>query len=408
MNRRRFLLGLGLAGAGLTGGYHAFLDQGLHNPCYQGLPESLTRHPLYASLWADLDSALLWDCHVHMVGTGDSGQGIWVNPASFSWWSPLRHSQMLFYLNAACVQDASTVDGAFTERLIALYNAFPAGAKGMLLAFDYHYNEKGQRDLAQSSLSVPNQLVAEFAARHPARFEWIASIHPYRPDAVDELAWCVAHGARGIKWLPPAMGIDPDSPRCDAFYRALAKAGLALLTHAGDEKAVHGEDWQAFGNPLKLRRALSHGVKVVVAHAATLGSGEDLDIRRPKQKVSHFALFERLMQEAGLDGQLFGEISAVTQRNRVGQGLITLLERQEWHSRLVNGSDYPLPGVMPLVSLTQLQGYGLLQEHESGFLTELRQYNVLLFDLALKRLLRYNGKGFLPVVFESRRVFAGS
>ena len=64
------------------------------------------------------------------------------------------------------------------------------------------------------------------------------------------------HGARAVKWLPPAMGIDPASARCDRFYAAAARLGLALLTHAGEEKAVHGAAEHGFGNPLKLRRAL--------------------------------------------------------------------------------------------------------------------------------------------------------
>jgi mannonate dehydratase len=29
-----------------------------------------------------------------------------------------------------------------------------------------------------------------------------------------------------------------------------------------------------------------------------------------------------------------------------------LLERQEWHTRFLNGSDYPLPGVIPILSLS--------------------------------------------------------
>ena len=34
------------------------------------------------------------------------------------------------------------------------------------------------------------------------------SIHPYRPDAVAALEQAKADGARAVKWLPPAMGID--------------------------------------------------------------------------------------------------------------------------------------------------------------------------------------------------------
>ena len=54
----------------------------------------------------------------------------------------------------------------------------------------------------------------------PRDFEWVASIHPYRTDALEALEQAKRDGARAVKWLPSAMGIDPASPRCDRFYRA--------------------------------------------------------------------------------------------------------------------------------------------------------------------------------------------
>ena len=65
------------------------------------------------------------------------------------------------------------------------------------------------------------------------------------------------------------------------------------------------------------------------------------------------------MDEPRYAGNLAGDISAVAQFNRVDV-LVTLLARRDWHPRLLNGSDYPLPGVMPLISLPQLVERGLL------------------------------------------------
>ncbi|MBT5230439.1 MAG: amidohydrolase family protein [Methylococcales bacterium] len=404
MNRRQFLLGLGATAVAVGSGSQYLLDEGLKNPCLSEIPDAILQHPLYQKIWADLNPEQVWDCHAHMVGVGDTDSGIWVNPASFSWKYPVRHIQLQFYLNAACVADKTPIDTAFTERLLHLYDVFPSGAKMMLMAFEHHYDAQGQKDLDKTTLHVPNDTVAKFAKAHPERFEWIASVHPYRADAVDELSRCIDMGARAVKWLPPAMGMDPNSAKCDAFYQVMAKAGIPLITHAGDEKAVHGEDLQRFASPLQLRRPLSHGVKVVVAHAASLGHNLDSDVKSG-QSISNFDLFARLMGEAGLEGTLFGEISAVTQRNRVDEGLEQLLVNTQWHSRLVNGSDYPLPGVMPLLSLTLLKRRGLLQADEVDFLSALRGANVLLFDLALKRLLKKNGQGFSAKVFESKWLF---
>ena len=144
---------------------------------------------------------------------------------------------------------------------------------------------------------------------------------------------------------------------------------------------------------------------MIVAHCASLGSGVDLDRGPDGASVSNFALFARLMDEPRYEGRLFGEISAMTQINRLGTPLRTLLARPEWHTRLVNGSDYPLPGVMPLFSLARMVDGNYLSTAEAEVLSEIRRYNPLLFDFALKRLLRDGGRRLAPTVFASRRVF---
>jgi mannonate dehydratase len=218
----------------------------------------------------------------------------------------------------------------------------------------------------------------------------------------------VEGGARAVKWLPAAQGMDPASPKCDAFYRALADHEIPLLSHAGTELAVQGGNIEDFGNPLRLRRPLDQGVKVLTAHCASLGKGLDLDSSAGNRYVDNFTLFARMMDEPGYEGRLFGELSAVTQINRLRNGLETLITRTDWHPRLINGSDYPLPGVMPLFSVRELIRMGYLPETAGATLVELRRYNPLLFDFVLKRSLNVNGKRLSPVVFESRRVFNNS
>jgi mannonate dehydratase len=52
----------------------------LLNPCRGALPERLARHELVRAAWDGLDPADVWDCHVHLAGTGDSGEGPWMSP----------------------------------------------------------------------------------------------------------------------------------------------------------------------------------------------------------------------------------------------------------------------------------------------------------------------------------------
>lgn len=200
--------------------------------------------------------------------------------------------------------------------------------------------------------------------------------------------------------------IDPSSPRCDPFYRRLATLNVPLVTHAGDERAVRGHD-ETLGNPLKLRRALELGVRVIVAHCASLGVARDLDRGAKELSLPAFALFARLMDETAQTGRLFGDLSAVTLGNRTADVLATLLARADWHSRLLNGSDYPLPGVLPLVSLDTFAARGMLAAEAIPVLREIRDHNAILFDFVLKRALRgaSAGQRFSAAVFETRRHF---
>ena len=403
MNRRNFLrLSSLFAVAGLTA---CRFDGKVFNPCKEDTaPEAWLTHPTVTAAWEGVDEQNVWDGHVHLVGTGDSDSGVWVNPEMRSLWHPWQYSQMKFYLNAACSDD-TRVDDSYVERLIDLKSAFPSETRFMLLAFDYFHDDQGERVESLSTFYTPNAYAASIHQRHPDHFEWIASVHPYRADCVDELHLAYERGARAVKWLPPAMGIDPASPKCDRFYAAMAKLKLPLLTHAGDEHAVKADDFQRMGNPLLLRRALGHGVRVVVAHCASQGQNFDLDNPSKPAYLDNFDLFGRMMDETAYDDLLYGEISAITQVNRAAPALAKLLQRREWHTRLVNGSDYPLPGVMPLFSWNYLVKLELLSESVADVCKAIRGHNPLLADFVCKRHLSYNGASFPSQVFESKRVY---
>lgn len=403
MNRRQFLKRAGIVGGILGGlglaGWSQWPQAGVLNPCRAGLPPELAQHPLMRQVWTGIDPAKVWDMHAHLVGVGDSDSGAWANPKMDSMWNPLQYIQKIFYMNAGCVHNApGQVDASFVARLENLMDGFPTGAQILLFAFDWAHDELGRPQRDASAFYVPNAYAARVTRANPARMQWAASIHPYRTDALAALEQAVADGARAMKWLPAAMGIDPASNRCDAFYRLLAKHDLPLITHAGHEAAVAGTARQDYGNPLKLRRALDLGVRVVVAHCAS--HGEDVDAHG--QRRPSFEIFADMM-ERKLVG-LYGDISAMTQFNRA-EVLKTLLARPAWHDRLLNGSDYPLPGILPLTSLGKLVKLELLDADAKPFLSGLREHNPLLFDFALKRLLRYNGSHFSRAVFETRDFF---
>lgn len=403
--RRHFLQGLGILAASGVAGWSLARPR-LLNPCRAALPVSVAESPWLARVWQGLDPADVWDCHVHLAGTGDGGSGIAVGPQLSTPLRPLQYAQRLFYMNAGCAHDApGRVDASYVDRMLNLVEAMPAGVKLMLFAFDHFHDEQGRPLPEMSAFYVPDDYARKLVLAYPKAFEWVASIHPYRPDAVDRLEAAVAQGAKAVKWLPAAQNMDPASPRCDAFYAALARHRLPLITHCGEEKAVQGADTQHYGNPLLLRRALDKGVRVVVAHCASMGNDVDLDQGPGAPHRSSFELFARLMDDPAWQGLLAGDISAIALRNRDLEVVKALLQRREWHGRLLNGSDYPLPGILPLISPSALADAGLLPREAVTDLEWLREHNPLYFDLALKRALNWQGRAFPASVFATRRFF---
>ena len=349
--------------------------------------------------FADIDSAKLVDHHVHIAGLGVGGTNAFVNPKMLTWRHPFHRLKLKVYMSSAGVTDEDNADPQASTRLASLVASIKDHGKHRLLAFDKHYRRDGSVNLDKTEFYVPNEYVFALAERYPELFVPNISVNPYRPDALSELDKWAKRGARVVKWLPNAMGIDPSDPKCDPFYEKMKELELILLSHGGEEKAVEAEEDQKLGNPLLLRRALDHGVKVIVAHCAGLGSNEDLD-SKDRKLVDNFDLFLRLMDEKRYEGLVFGEISAMTQFNR-SEKLRTLLAREDLHERLVNGSDYPLPAVNLLIRTRPLMKQGYINADEAGSLKEIYDYNPLLFDFVLKRSLRLPGtsKGFPASVF---------
>lgn len=408
MRRRDFLraaAALPLAGLGgcklpLT------LEQGLMSACARG--NALLALTVVARAWEGLRPDRVWDVHTHLFGNGRSGAGIWVAPdydRPRSIGARVRHA---FFKNGGCVgDDEDRLDQGMVARLVHLADECPPGAKVMLLAFDFTYDEGGRRREDLTTFAVPNDYARRIAVQRPDRFEWIASVHPNRPDAIEALQAARDGGARAVKWLPPAMGIDLRSPRSLAFYDALKRLELPLLVHVGEEQAVSGARRPELANPLFLRVPLDLGVRVIAAHCATLGESADLDKSRDPAKApmaENFDLFARLMAERRYEGLLFGDLSAVTQANRAAY-LPRLLRMEAWDGRLLNGSDYPLPGIIPIFSLNDLVADGVLEERLVPPLRALRHVNALLFDFVLKRNLRIGARRLPDAAFETRDFF---
>lgn len=362
---------------------------------------------LVARAFADIGTRPLEDYHAHLVGIGVGATRAEINPQMQSWWHPARRFKAHVFLSATGVQSKEHFDSDYVTRLVQLARGFGHPLKMHLLAMDHSYLPDGTLAPQQSDFFVPNEYVMQVARQYPELFIPVISVHPDRPDALAELEKWAEQGVRFVKWLPNAQRIDPAQSRYDAFYRKLRELNMVLLTHTGTEGAVDAAGAQELGNPLRLRRALDAGAKVIMAHCASRGQSDDLD--HPGQRAENFDLFLRMMDDPRYRGQLCADISALTQWNRLPRPLLEVLRRPDLQGRLVNGSDYPMPAMNCVISLRKLEKLGLITSVDRAPLAELYKHNPLLFDYVLKRVLHEPKTGLrLPArIFVDHPVLSG-
>jgi predicted TIM-barrel fold metal-dependent hydrolase len=287
-----------------------------------------------ATIPARLRGAAL-DVHVHLLGVGTGDTGCWMHDA-------MRRSipARAGLWNIGLSLSQPDVDLRYVDYLRSRIRSAGFLKQAVLLAMDYTYDARGARQPDRTPFYTPNDYVARLAAAHP-EFLFGASIHPYRPDALDALDRVVAAGAVLVKWLPNVQAIDLADARCRPFYRRLAAHKMALLTHAGEEKAMFVAG-QHYGDPRKLVAPLEEGVTVIAAHVASLGKS---DARSNLDLLAE--MFPRWPN-------LWADTSALTVLTR-WRALLRIVARPDLHARLIHGSDFPLPpaatlffGRMPL------------------------------------------------------------
>jgi len=262
--------------------------------------------------------------HCHIAGIGAGGSGCFVSPKMRDNW------RFNVYLRAFGISRREVTehgDGLLADRISETLSQSKYVSKVVLLALDGAIGADGRLDTNRTEVYFPDEYVAGVCARH-TNLLFGASVNPYRPDALERLAWAKAHGAVLVKWIPPIMEINPDDPKLVPFYNKMVELNLPLLSHTGEEKSFSRAS-ENFGDPEKLRLPLSLGVTVVAAHIA---SSEKYDGERGPDRLA------RLMREYP---NLYTDISALTQINKPGC-LKEALTKPEFSGRLVYGTDFPL------------------------------------------------------------------
>ncbi|MGD2062241.1 MAG: amidohydrolase family protein [Nitrospirota bacterium] len=265
------------------------------------------------------------DIHIHLAGLGYPDTGCFIQPR-------LKRTLPILYLlrrhGIPWQGGPSYPDDLFARRLAEAITASVSVDYGVALAFDAAYDTAGRPVERETLLYTPNDYLFEVCDRYPCLLPGV-SIHPYRPDALEELERCLARGAVLVKWLPSVQGMDPADPALIPFYERLAAIHLPLLVHTGREHtfpALHVD----LEHPDRLRLPLEVGVTVIAAHAASLGHWAG--------REGYFTRIALSQEFANLFADISGMAVPIRARHLSSLGAASHLQ-----GAVVYGSDYPIP-----------------------------------------------------------------
>lgn len=293
------------------------------------------------------------DGHTHISGTGEGGTGCAISADLLG---SLAFRYLRWSLGLGAFGTPRGLDASLRARLFQDLDRSPSVDFVVLYAHDRVYDASGtmREDLTQ--LHTPNDYVLALAREHPKILP-AASVHPDRPDALDELARTAEAGAVLMKWLPNSQGMDPADRKHRPFYEALARLGLPLVAHTGGEHTV-AIRWPEYTNPARLELALDCGVTVIAAHCATKSGIVD-----PEYYDSFAALARRYPG-------CYGDTAAFGTPGRF-RHIPRLLADEGVLAKTVHGSDYPIPvsawwglGRIPVAEIRRIQGEGSTLERD--------------------------------------------
>ncbi len=263
------------------------------------------------------------DAHLHLVGDGSSATGCWLDSSVFR--LPLQ-ALMLRHMGVPLSALFRNLDQHYLRRLLTLTEHCTLDAF-VLLAQEQVYDDHGRLAKGWGTAYVPNDYVLSVAKQFP-RFLPAVSVHPARPDAMDELNRCIDAGAVMMKCLPMCQNIDTTNPRFKRFWERMAEVRMPLLAHAGGEHTLQVVR-PDFADPDRLEFPLQCGVTVIAAHAAA------------KSGLFDTQYFPRLISMMERHPNLYADNSAFNCNFR-GQVTPQCLQTPVVE-RIVYGSDFPVP-----------------------------------------------------------------
>ena len=310
------------------------------------------------------------DMHVHIVGNGTGGTGCRMRVTG---WHRLLAAFMLRHIGLPVSTLAGDLDQLYINRLLELVRS-SSFEQVVILAHEEVRDENGRVLEGIGSLYVPNDYVLKLAREHK-EFLPAVSIHPARPDALEELERCLADGAVMMKCLPNCQNIDCNDRRYTRFWERMAEAGLPLLAHTGGEHTVPVVR-KEFADPRTLELPLQCGVTVIAAHAGTKSGFFDRD---------YFAVFADMTRR---HPRLYADNSAFNTPVRGRH--IPLCLHESLSDRMLHGSDFPVPVYGRWAWMRGLLPYKDMKTWD-------RHPNVLERDYQLKKAMGFSEESFVRI-----------
>ncbi len=214
--------------------------------------------------------------------------------------------------------------------------------KACLFGVDSRLDEVGREIDRDKTVCATTEDVLQVTEQYPSHFIPFFSINPRRPGALDLIDEYMERGCKGAKFLQNYWGVNLNDERFVPYYEKLKGWNIPLIIHIGSEYSIDSD--ARFERIEMLNLPLACGVTVIAAHMGLGRVNHKLRFWKNLSKDPHyfdadyFLLLERLRQHENL----YADISAILAPLRA-RALRHLSEQRDVHTKILFGSDYPVP-----------------------------------------------------------------
>ncbi len=229
---------------------------------------------------------------------------------------------------------------AYCHTLINLVNKSEYLQKIVLFGVDAKVDDTGKVMGRDATVCATNEDLLRLYQQHSDRIIPFFSINPKRDDALDLIDKYCDLGFKGAKFLQNYWGVDTREDRYRDYFEKLKQKKIPLLIHLGSESSVSSV--KSCEQIAMLDHPVSVGVTVVAAHM-----GLSYQWYRPlkafSRKTKHFNQdYFSLLSMLQRHDNLYADTSALLTPVRA-KVLRHLSRQKEVHSKLLFGTDYPVP-----------------------------------------------------------------